>query len=166
MPRELLIPPTRFKTLMPLSSGDRGLGTLVWESEQHTLKYSYPNRPLGSDRATDFTVNGFLNMTYNVPVVGLRVRACLARAYAGAGGAATEPVAILSTVVGQPDPASVPYTLAPLAPQIVQFPQIQAFGNLGQSLYFRVVFTRVAGLNAPQPIDVTFRGALVSSDPI
>lgn len=151
---------------MPLSSPDRGLGTLVWESERHTLKYPYPNLPPGSDRATDFTVNGFLRMTYNVPVAGLRVRACLVRSYAGTGASATEPVSILSTVIGQPDPASVPYTLAPIAPQIVEFPQLQAVGNLGQSIHFRVVFTRVVGLNAPQPIDVTFRGALLSSDPI
>jgi hypothetical protein len=166
MPRELLIQPTRFTGTLPLSSADRGLGTLVWQSENHTLKYPYSNLPPGSDRATEFTVNGFLRLTYNVPVYGVTVRACLVRSYAGGGGSATKPVAIFSTVVGQPDPASVPYTLAPLEPQVITFPQIQAIGNLGQSMHFRVTFTRVFGLNAPQPIDVTFRGALVSSDPI
>lgn len=159
MPRELIIPPTRFRAAMTPNSP-----IAVWESERITLMYPYANRPVGSDRAVEFTVNGFLRMVYNTPVpIGgiLEILPSLDTTYAGGAGAANEPPTPITTSTVQPSIASIGYTLAPIAPQVVTFPQFQNTANLGQTAFLRVVFKWGRGI---APIDVTFTGAIVSSD--
>jgi hypothetical protein len=51
--------------------------------------------------------------------------------------------------------------------QTIQFPAGRTFGNLGQSVLFQAVFVAVPPEGERYvDIDVTFRGALLSSDPV
>jgi len=159
MSHELIIPPTRFQAVLTQSSP-----VAVWESERITLMYPYSNRPVGSDRAVEFLVNGFLRMVYNTPVPlggSIEIYPSLATTYAGGAGAAATVSTSIVTSTTQVKPQSIGFTLAPIAPQIVNFPQLQTAANLGQTAFLRVALEWGRGQG---PIDVTFTGALVASD--
>lgn len=159
MSHELIIPPTRFQTVLTNSTP-----AAVWSSERLTLMYPYANRPVGSDRAVDFLVNGFLRMVYNTPIpagFSLYLYPSLATTYAGGAAAAADLPLPITTSTTQFVPASTPYTLGAIAPQVVIFPQFRTAANLGQTAFLRVAFQWAQGVG---PIDVTFTGALVASD--
>jgi hypothetical protein len=175
MPRELIIPPTRFRDVIYPQQQGQLLPVVVWQSPLHTLKYSVPGLPPGSDRSSDFTVNGFLRMQANPDMVfpsigGIRVVAGLVNTYAGGGGAAAQfgatPATQIVLSTGQfVNPLILPfYNLSPASPRLTNFPQFQSFGSLGDAAYLLVSFGSdgAGGLL----IDVTFEGAIVSSDPI
>ena len=176
MPRELIIPPTRFREVIyPPRAVNQPSPSAVWQSPLHTLKYSVPGLPPGSDRSSDFTVNGFLRMQANpemsFPFIGgIGVRAGLVNTYAGGGGTAaqigtTPATAILLTTGQFANPVTQPfYNLSPASPRLTNFPQFQSFGSLGDAAYLLVSFMS-DGAGAVL-IDVTFEGAIVSSDPI
>lgn len=175
MPRELLIPQTRFREIIYPRRQGQPLPVVVWQSPQHTLKYSVPGLPPGSDRSSDFTVNGFLRMNANPDMVipqigGIRVRAGLISTYAGGGGAAAQigsgPNQSLLLSSGQLANLFIGpfYNLSPSSPRLTNFPQFQSFGNLGDTAYLLVSFD--SEFTGGTLIDVTFEGAIVSSDPI
>jgi hypothetical protein len=174
MPREFLIPPTRFREVIYQRQGQLP-PVAVWQSPLHTLKYSVPGLPPGSDRSSDFTVNGFLRMQANPDMIfptigGIRVAAGLVNTYAGGGGSAAQIGATFPTQIvlsaGQfVNPLILPfYNLSPGSPRLTNFPQFQSFGSLGDAAYLSVSFASEGAGNLL--IDVTFEGAIVSSDPI
>lgn len=166
MPREYLIQPTRFTaTVPPRPAFGNAYAPVVWVSPVHTLMYSRAGAPAGSDRSADFTVNGFLQLIFNKPLPAgaageLTITASLISSYNGAGGPVGEPSIVVYSGLKPSDP------LYGVNSRIINFRQSQLVGNLGQTVYYQVTFGATAGGIPPTPIDVTFRGALVSSDPI
>ena len=171
MPREFIITPTRFQALVDENQ------TAVWDSLQHDLMYSVAGRPKGADRSSDFTVSSFVQMRFNKPLTPgwvLSVRGAPALTYAGIGGIERDPppsINMLSVpgffAFGQDVYFGPPLPQYGSSFQIINFPAGKVLGNLGQSVLFRAAFwpRRVAGPVRCE-IDVTFTGALVSSDPI
>ena len=160
MPRELLIQRSRF-------SAPKAYDGAVWESERHELLYPSRSRPVGSDRAVDVLVGGFLRMTFNKPIPsgqGLLLYGGLVTAGSNGSGAVSNPTEIdLSFTVFKPQ--ALAYAICPNAAQIVTFPAFSTRANLGQVAFLRVSFRWDKGWGA-NPLDVTFQGAIVSSDPI
>jgi hypothetical protein len=170
MPHELLIPPTKFTGRL-----DSTRSPIVWRSEQHNLMYPRPFAPVGSDRSVQFTVNGFLQMTFNKPLppdAFITIQGSPVLSYGGQGGYqdAERPIDMAGSqgtfIFGSTVFHGPPLPDYGSSFQIIQFPQSQRLGNLGQSAYYQVTFEGVAILTPYIDIDVTFRGALVSSDPI
>ena len=172
MPREFIIAPTRFTARL------ESIKPVVWQSQQHDLMYSVPGRPKGADRSSDFTVSSFVQMTFNKPLPAiclLSVRGAPVLSYAGITGVQQDaPLAVnILSVPGTTIGLTGAFYYGPPLPeygssfQTIQFPAGRILGNLGQSVLFQAAFLA----EPPEgeqflDIDVTFRGALVSSDPI
>jgi hypothetical protein len=172
MPREFIIPSTRFTARL----ADRK--PVVWQSPQHDLMYPIKGAPKGSDRSSDFTVSSFVQMTFNKPlppVCLLSVRGASVLSYAGITGAQQDtPLAVnILSVPGTAIGLTGDFYFGPPLPeygssfQTIQFPVGRTSGNLGQSVLFQAVFVVEPPLGQSfVDIDVTFRGALLSSDPV
>lgn len=164
MPREYLIQPTRFvATVPPRPAFGNTYAPVVWLSPVHTLMYSRPDTPVGSDRSVDFTVNGFLQFTLNKPLpvgIELDITATAVSSYNGTGSPVGQPSFVVYTGLKPTDP------IYGVSPRIVNFRQSHFVGNLGQIVYYQVTVGQTAGGGPDVLFDATFRGALVSSDPI
>jgi hypothetical protein len=166
MPREYLIQPTRFAaTIPPRPAFGNAYAPVVWVSPAHTLMYSRPGTPAGSDRSVDFTVNGFLQLVFNTPLPSggageLNITASVISSYNGTSNPVGQKSDVFFTGLKPSD------SIYGVSPRTINFRQSHFVGNLGQIVYYLVTFGATAGGVPPTPIDVTFRGALVSSDPI
>ena len=164
MPREYLIQPTRFAaTIPPRPAFGNAYAPVVWVSPAHTLMYSRPGTPAGSDRSVDFTVNGFLQLVFNTPLpagVELDITASVISSYNGTSNPVGQKSTVLFTGLKPSNP------IYGVSPRTINFRQSHFVGNLGQIVYYLVTFGATASRVPQLPIDVTFRGALVSSDPI
>jgi hypothetical protein len=138
--------------------------------------YSVAGRPKGSDRSSDFTVSSYVRMTFNKPLhrtARLSARGAPTLTYAGTGGYANDPPPPVN-IYGQQGtfigPSAVYY--GPPLPQYgssfqnIDFLSGRVLGNLGQAVFFQVVFVGGDARSRFLDIDVTFRGALLSSDPV
>jgi hypothetical protein len=172
MPREFIIAPTRFTARLERDKPQ------AWQSQQHDLMYSVAGRPRGADRSSDFTVSSFVQMTFNKPlpqVCLLSVRGAPVLSYAGITGAQQDLPPAVNILSQQGVFLAFDGTIyyGPPLPQYgssfqtIQFPAGRTFGNLGQSVLFQAVFVAVPPEGERYvDIDVTFRGALLSSDPV
>lgn len=172
MPREFIIAPTRFTARLEAGK------PVAWQSQQHDLMYSVAGRPKGADRSSDFTVSSFVQMTFNkaLPQVCLlSVRGASVLTYAGVTGAQQDlpPAVNILSVQGTFLAFDGTTYYGPPLPQygssfqVIQFPAGRTLGNLGQSVLYQVVFVATPPRGERfVDIDVTFRGALVSSDPV
>jgi hypothetical protein len=165
MPRAFNITRSRFTARTAAPAGNF---TATWESERHELLYPAPYRPVGSDRAVDVTVNGFLRMTFNKPIPAgenLLLYGGLVTAYANGGGVVSAPTEI-DISFSAPKPQALVYTICPNAAQVVNFPAFQTRANLGQVAFLRVTLQWGKNWGVDNPLDVTFQGAILSSDPL
>jgi hypothetical protein len=168
MSKEFLIQNVRFQARIAPGA------VAYWRSDQHTLLYPYEDVPVGSDREPQYTVNAFMRMTFNKPNTGLLYVTGAAKAtYAGISGVDDGTSALgMLPVPGYVNTIKGDY-YGPPAPiygssfRVVDFQQSSLTGNLGQSVYYEVSFYNDDSSEAytgPIDLDVTFKGALVSSD--
>lgn len=180
MPRDFIIQPTRFQGALPSNVDADTLGgtLLTWDSPVHDLKQVYPGRAKGADRATDFTVNAYLQVRFNKPLgdVALRVLAAPVIGMSGVAGAPRPATSV--NILGFPGTVTVVLAFqsltfdGPPLPdygssfQVVNLPVTQIVSNLGQSISYRVAFSRYDLFPDPFVLDATITGAFVSSDPL
>ncbi len=172
MSKEFLIQNARFRTR--IAPGE----AVTWKSDQHTLLYPQPGLPAGSDREPQFTVNAFMRMVFNKPNTGLlQVNGGAVAGYAGFGAVLGTPsslnmlpvpgtfLAFDGGLYSGPPPAIFGSSF-----RTVNFIQSSLTANLGQSVFYEVSFYNANPRRGPPPlsgpieIDVTFTGALVSSE--
>lgn len=180
MPRDFIIQPSHFQGVLPSNVGAPALGAtlLTWTAPTHDLKQVYPGREKGADRATDFTVNAYLRITFNKPIgeVGLRIIAAPMVTMSGVDAAPLPVVTV--NVLGVPGTVTVVLAFqsltffGPPLPQygssfqVISLPAYQFVANLGQSVSYRIAFARYDLFPDPLLLDATMTGAFVSSDPI
>lgn len=180
MPRDFIIQPSRFQGVLPSNADASELGgtTLTWVAPTHDLKQVYPGRPPGSDRATDFTVNAYLRITFNKPIGDAALRIIAAPMVTMSGVQASPLPAISVNALGFPGTVTVVLAsqsltfFGPPLPevgssfQVISLPAYQFVANLGQSVSYRITFARYDLFRDPLLLDATMTGAFVSSDPI
>jgi hypothetical protein len=169
MSKEFLIQNARFRTR--IAPGE----AVTWKSDQHTLLYPQPGLPPGSDRTPQFTVNAYMRMVFNKPNTGLlQVNGGAVAGYAGLGAVLGTP----SSMNLLPGPGTFVFGASvysgPPAPifgssfRTINFIQSSLPANLGQSIFYEVSFYNgnpdSGPGSGPIEIDVTFTGALVSSE--
>lgn len=177
MPRDFIIQPTHFQGVLP-PNVDGPPTLLTWTAPTHDLKQVYPGRPPGSDRATDFTVNAYLRITFNKPIgeAGLRI---IAAPMVTMSGVQASPLPAISvnmlgfpgTVVSVVGGGVLTFFGPPLPEygssfQVISLPAYQFVANLGQSVSYRITFARYDLFRRPLLLDATMTGAFVSSDPV
>ena len=169
MSKEFLIPNARFRTTS--APGE----AVTWKSDQHTLLYPQPGLPAGSDREPQFTVNAFMRMVFNKPNTGLlQVNGGAVAGYAGFGAVLGTPSSLnMLPVPGFFTAGVIAYSGPPSAIfgssfRTINFIQSSLTANLGQSVFYEVSFYNgnpdSGPGSGPIEIDVTFTGALVSSE--
>ena len=165
MPRAFNITRSRFTARTAAPAGNF---KATWESERHELLYPVSYLPAGSDRAVDVNVSGFLRMTFNKPIPAgenLLLYGGLVTSYANGSGVVFNPTEI-DISFSAPKPQALVYTICPNAAQVVNFPAFSTRANLGQVAFLRVTLQWGRNWGVDNPLDVTFQGAILSSDPL